>query len=108
MCIRDRIGWVWWPVEWQGGTLDAVGRTTQVEYVSAVADGYAAYSTQEAVSYTHLRAHETVLDLVCRLLLEKKKTTNTNKPQNKNTITEIPPHNTYALTTSTTRTTDRT
>eukprot|EP00657_Telonema_sp_P-1_P002819 TRINITY_DN1654_c0_g1_i2.p1 TRINITY_DN1654_c0_g1~~TRINITY_DN1654_c0_g1_i2.p1 ORF type:complete len:156 (-),score=57.53 TRINITY_DN1654_c0_g1_i2:20-487(-) len=30
------------------------------------------------VSYTHLRAHETVLDLVCRLLLEKKKkTTNT-------------------------------
>ena len=27
----------------------------------------------EAVSYTHLRAHETVLDLVCRLLLEKKR-----------------------------------
>ena len=27
----------------------------------------------EAVSYTHLRAHETVLDLVCRLLLETKK-----------------------------------
>ena len=27
----------------------------------------------EAVSYTHLRAHETVLDIVCRLLLEKKK-----------------------------------
>ncbi|WDT37522.1 hypothetical protein PVA38_03335 [Streptococcus pneumoniae D39] len=25
-----------------------------------------------SVSYTHLRAHETVLDLVCRLLLEKK------------------------------------
>ena len=24
------------------------------------------------VSYTHLRAHETVLELVCRLLLEKK------------------------------------
>ena len=32
-----------------------------------------------SVSYTHLRAHETVLDLVCRLLLEKKKT----KPQTK-------------------------
>src|SRR5664280_2360477 len=28
---------------------------------------------RQAVSYTHLRAHETVLDLVCRLLLEKKK-----------------------------------
>ena len=27
----------------------------------------------DPVSYTHLRAHETVLDLVCRLLLEKKK-----------------------------------
>ena len=30
-------------------------------------------ATSYAVSYTHLRAHETVLDLVCRLLLEKKK-----------------------------------
>eukprot|EP00831_Metopus_contortus_P001246 TRINITY_DN10455_c0_g1_i7.p1 TRINITY_DN10455_c0_g1~~TRINITY_DN10455_c0_g1_i7.p1 ORF type:complete len:112 (-),score=43.82 TRINITY_DN10455_c0_g1_i7:37-372(-) len=27
----------------------------------------------ESVSYTHLRAHETSLHLVCRLLLEKKK-----------------------------------
>ena len=26
----------------------------------------------ETVSYTHLRAHETVLDIVCRLLLAKK------------------------------------
>src|SRR5665811_1214964 len=26
----------------------------------------------QSLSYTHLRAHETVLDLVCRLLLEKK------------------------------------
>ena len=32
-----------------------------------------------AVSYTHLRAHETVLDLVCRLLLEKKKKIKSNK-----------------------------
>ena len=29
-------------------------------------------SVSYPVSYTHLRAHETVLDLVCRLLLEKK------------------------------------
>src|SRR5665811_2443346 len=41
--------------------------------------GYAAivesteFGWAEAVSYTHLRAHATVLDLVCRLLLEKKK-----------------------------------
>ena len=26
----------------------------------------------DSVSYTHLRAHETVLDLVCRLLLDNK------------------------------------
>ena len=32
----------------------------------------------ETVSYTHLRAHETVLDIVCRLLLEKKKITHIN------------------------------
>src|SRR5665648_292901 len=31
------------------------------------------FNTPEAVSYTHLRAHETRHDLVCRLLLEKKK-----------------------------------
>ena len=30
-------------------------------------------SSLNTVSYTHLRAHETVLDLVCRLLLETKK-----------------------------------
>ena len=28
-----------------------------------------------SVSYTHLRAHETLANLVCRLLLEKKKNT---------------------------------
>ena len=39
-----------------------------------------------SVSYTHLRAHETVLDLVCRLLLDKK---NTNKKKNKKTIYPI-------------------
>ena len=31
------------------------------------------YGGTGPVSYTHLRAHETVLDIVCRLLLEKKK-----------------------------------
>ena len=33
------------------------------------------------VSYTHLRAHETVLDLVCRLLLEKQKKKQQQKKQ---------------------------
>ena len=31
------------------------------------------YKELRPVSYTHLRAHETEADLVCRLLLEKKK-----------------------------------
>ena len=33
----------------------------------------------QAVSYTHLRAHETGRNLVCRLLLEKKKKKNETK-----------------------------
>src|SRR5664280_2612122 len=37
---------------------------------------FSAAGTLNSVSYTHLRAHETVLDLVCRLLLDKKKTKN--------------------------------
>src|SRR5660397_119650 len=36
------------------------------------------------VSYTHLRAHETKANLVCRLLLEKKKKTKTKKKIKKN------------------------
>ena len=36
------------------------------------ADSHRLSSAPAPVSYTHLRAHETVLDLVCRLLLEKK------------------------------------
>ena len=35
--------------------------------------GRLAHMKQRPVSYTHLRAHETREDLVCRLLLEKKK-----------------------------------
>ena len=45
----------------------------------AGAAGYFSYDGSMAVSYTHLRAHETVLDLVCRLLLEKKKSNNTHQ-----------------------------
>ena len=39
--------------------------------------------TSVAVSYTHLRAHETKANLVCRLLLEKKKNKK-NKNRQKN------------------------
>ena len=44
--------------------------------------------TVAPVSYTHLRAHETVLDLVCRLLLEKKK--NTTDQRHPRYITSTP------------------
>ena len=47
---------------WFRGSLDSRSVNTRL---IAVAAG--------TVSYTHLRAHETRHDLVCRLLLEKKK-----------------------------------
>eukprot|EP00831_Metopus_contortus_P066227 TRINITY_DN5909_c0_g1_i1.p2 TRINITY_DN5909_c0_g1~~TRINITY_DN5909_c0_g1_i1.p2 ORF type:complete len:387 (+),score=83.02 TRINITY_DN5909_c0_g1_i1:183-1343(+) len=43
---------------------------------------YPMYSALIPVSYTHLRAHETSLHLVCRLLLEKKKKTIKHKRTN--------------------------
>ena len=52
----------------EGETAAALLERLTEEELSAVIAAYG-----EAVSYTHLRAHETVLDLVCRLLLEKKK-----------------------------------
>ena len=45
-----------------GYNTEAYDYVTDPDFISSI-----------AVSYTHLRAHETVLDLVCRLLLEKKK-----------------------------------
>ena len=45
-----------------------VGILAHLEGLHAVEEGPGGIP----VSYTHLRAHETVLDLVCRLLLEKK------------------------------------
>ena len=40
------------------------------------------FENHTPVSYTHLRAHETRHDLVCRLLLEKKKTRQKKKKEN--------------------------
>ena len=46
----------------------------RLEQAANVSSGHEPSEPQEAcsgaVSYTHLRAHETVLDLVCRLLLD--------------------------------------
>src|SRR5665811_2554513 len=60
--------------------LPLFGRAPTVVHVAAPHDH--GRKDGRPVSYTHLRAHETVLDLVCRLLLEKKKKTNKNVDQN--------------------------
>eukprot|EP00658_Telonema_sp_P-2_P034300 TRINITY_DN25051_c0_g1_i1.p1 TRINITY_DN25051_c0_g1~~TRINITY_DN25051_c0_g1_i1.p1 ORF type:complete len:192 (+),score=37.55 TRINITY_DN25051_c0_g1_i1:152-727(+) len=51
--------------DWRTGGSDDI-----IESLPPVGD----HDNNEAVSYTHLRAHETPEHLVCRLLLEKKKT----------------------------------
>ena len=55
-----------------GKYLEDVGVLTHEQYMEIVE----ASRTARAVSYTHLRAHETDSYLVCRLLLEKKKKKN--------------------------------
>ena len=69
MCIRDRM-----MIAALAAHADEGYIYIRYEYPLAFARMQKAV---EPVSYTHLRAHETVLDLVCRLLLEKKKHTNT-------------------------------
>ena len=41
--------------------------------IQAEIESYKDPEDEDTVSYTHLRAHETLRYLVCRLLLEKKK-----------------------------------
>ena len=65
MCIRDRYEIV------RRRLFKPFGRE-QLAARDLVVSRFKEHYTKP-VSYTHLRAHETVLDLVCRLLLEKKK-----------------------------------
>ena len=52
-----------------------VSRCKELDLPHQVSDNTSVLGTPfTAVSYTHLRAHETGRNLVCRLLLEKKKT----------------------------------
>ena len=61
-------------VLWAG--WDPASATPRIAYTTArsttLPPGWEASNDLWPVSYTHLRAHETVLDLVCRLLLDKK------------------------------------
>ena len=75
MCIRDRAGTSSVVSAVPGFRDPAVLRAAAGHDVDHAANRIAA----PPVSYTHLRAHETVLDIVCRLLLEKKKKQQPNK-----------------------------
>ena len=66
MCIRDRF-----EVNHLETASLKLSRLEQTEATVAFLNGEL---DALAVSYTHLRAHETPEHLVCRLLLEKKKT----------------------------------
>ena len=69
-----------------GSKLSTTSAIKYVEYAESAwllqrINNIAAKLAEKAVSYTHLRAHETGRNLVCRLLLEKKK--NNIKKKNK-------------------------
>ena len=84
MCIRDRLYAVHAqtpgnPENWcRNGLFPEDSKEFKIGTVKAIASKskrtYFFNDYETAVSYTHLRAHETVLDIVCRLLLEKKNT----------------------------------
>ena len=68
MCIRDRAQAI------NFGDVRIQGLEFSLDAPLVTPYGVWSFNGSGAVSYTPLRAHETVLDLVCRLLLEKKKT----------------------------------
>ena len=64
MCIRDRIN--------TDSDRDRWFTAEEAKEYGIIDNVIIGKGELASVSYTHLRAHETVLDLVCRLLLEKK------------------------------------
>ena len=73
--------------DWMAGVTNLRGRIISVLNIQRF---LGLPPTDGAVSYTHRRAHETPEHLVCRLLLEKKKHTNT--PYGLHASTPIKPH----------------
>ena len=76
--------------EVNGDAPHRLGATFDISYATPDGIGTTQVYTagHDPVSYTHLRAHETVLDLVCRLLLEKKKNDTTHTSDNYNINTK--------------------
>ena len=64
MCIRDRLRETHEEIGVDPAHVEVFGRLDDMVTISNY--------LVTPVSYTHLRAHETVLDIVCRLLLDKK------------------------------------
>eukprot|EP00831_Metopus_contortus_P037612 TRINITY_DN29636_c0_g1_i1.p2 TRINITY_DN29636_c0_g1~~TRINITY_DN29636_c0_g1_i1.p2 ORF type:complete len:126 (-),score=4.42 TRINITY_DN29636_c0_g1_i1:1-378(-) len=95
MCIRDRTCCVhqrhpsheWRALKTMSTSLafhyvqsnKAIEMRAMIPIKSATMTINAIQTLPTPVSYTHLRAHETSLHLVCRLLLEKKKKTNSQQ-----------------------------
>src|SRR5664280_3164284 len=59
------------PTMWASGGQSGRGCSSAGSVATSRSAGGPSSGSPRPVSYTHLRAHETVLDLVCRLLLEK-------------------------------------
>ena len=79
MCIRDSTDRVWEEVKPLYDALQChVRDKLHEEYGDDIVPSEGMLPAHilgnMSVSYTHLRAHETKANLVCRLLLEKKKT----------------------------------
>ncbi|MCE7982685.1 MAG: hypothetical protein DYG89_15990 [Caldilinea sp. CFX5] len=49
------IGWVFWPVEWTGGSLRDLNTAEKAEYIAAVADSFAIYDSPEAAAVAQRR-----------------------------------------------------
>ena len=58
---------------WITGGSTGIGKALAIKFANKGWNVAVSARRVEPVSYTHLRAHETCADLVCRLLLEKKK-----------------------------------
>ena len=60
-------------MEFEEAYISSAHEVESMMFYTCILDLIRNEEISESVSYTHLRAHETKANLVCRLLLEKKK-----------------------------------